>query len=236
MIKKSELKLVDKIIDAICPLPQLFGLFAETPDNDDVWDENYPEELLPIVDTIQLIDPCADVLWGMSKLVISSPKMQNFVIKIPFNGYELLSGWYGFEGAPGSDCSDYCLAEYEKYKKLRTYGLNCFVVKTVFYKKVDGVRFFLQEKAICVNSDCTSRLPSQKSLNLAEKWYREGRITIDPDWIASCIDFYGKARVKRFLYYCEHIDADILMDMHGGNFGYRKNGSPVLIDFSNFSD
>ena len=55
-------------------------------------------------------------------------------------------------------------------------------------------------------------------------------------FLANCLDKYGKSKVKRFLHYCANIDPDILEDIHDGNFGYRKDETPCLLDYSNFND
>ena len=59
---------------------------------------------------------------------------------------------------------------------------------------------------------------------------------MDTNWIANCIDKYGQSKVERFLNYCENIDPDLLEDVHSGNYGYREDGTPAILDFSNFLD
>ena len=119
---------------------------------------------------------------------------------------------------------------------LKTYGLDCFVAKVMLYKEKCGVRVFIQEEVTPENdSYCTCR-PSKKSQDLADKWYDEGKFYIEPEWIANCLDKYGKSKVERFLYYCANIDPDILEDVHSGNFGYRSNETPCILDYSNFLD
>ena len=59
---------------------------------------------------------------------------------------------------------------------------------------------------------------------------------MNTEWIAICLDKYGKSKVERFLYYCENIDLDILDDIHNGNYGYRTNGTPCIIDYSGYAD
>lgn len=230
-------KLVDEFLEAIFPLPEEFGVICC---NDD--DESEPVDFSFFQEAIWDVDPDAIVCFGMSKIVIISPNLGNVVIKIPFNGYYMendIDGnleWNPFCWAAGSDPKDYCLTEFEKYNRLKTYGLDCFVAKVIFYKEMCGVRIFLQEQVIPENDSYCTRRPSRKSQDLANKWYDEGKFYIEPEWIANCLDKYGKSKVERFLYYCANIDPDILEDVHSGNFGYRGDETPCILDFSNYSD
>lgn len=225
---------IDAILNNIFPLPKEFGSV-----NYDYEFEVINENILR--QAIFEVDPFAYICYGASKLVIISPKIKNIVIKIPFNGtyYSIEEDgsivWEPFHWAPGSDNTDYCLAEYEKYCRLKTYGLDCFVAKTCYYKTIDNVRIFLQEKVILNSESCYSNaFPSEKSKSIAQNWWAEGVICIDPEWIASCLDKYGKSKVERFLWYCNNIDLDILEDAYSSNIGYRENGTPVIADYSNF--
>lgn len=226
---------IDKILDAIFPLPENFGIIV------DYEDTSQPECIDEIFEAIWDVDKEASVNFGASKLVISSPNIENVVIKIPFNGYYQIDSifgnldWFPFEWASGSDETDYCLTEYEKYKKLKERKLNCFVAKTFYYKTLYGVRIFLQEKVTSVADGWDNPNPSKNSRDIAKKWYKEGKFYIDPEWIANCLDRYGKSKVEKFLYYCSNIDSEILEDVHSGNFGYRSNGTPALLDFSSYS-
>jgi len=226
--------LVNKILEAIFPLPEEFGVVEN--------EINEPVHFSTIQQAVFDVDPTARVCHGASKLVIVSSKLGDVVIKIPFNGYyteskdagELI--WTYFYGADGQDESDYCLAEYEKFQQLKTYGLNCFVAKTLLYKKINNFRVFLQEyvvpkEDIYYNGYC----PSPKSQKIAEEWYKQKMFDIDSQWIANCLDKYGESKVKKFLFYCNNIDPDILADTHSGNYGYRENNTPCILDYSNFT-
>jgi hypothetical protein len=239
---KINYKLIDSFLDTIFPLPEEFGIVSSISSEYSEYSEGEPIDFDILLSNVHKVDKSTYIEYGASKMVINCPSL-NVVIKIPFNGFYTEDEfgdltWTDFRWAPSKeDLSDYCLAEYEKYDKLRTYGLDCFVAKTIFYKEKDGVKIFLQEK-ITPKSEIweTSYETSKRSRDLAKRWLIEGKISMDLTWIASCIDNYGELKVKRFLDYCENIDLDILEDMHNGNFGYRKNETPCLLDFSSFKD
>lgn len=230
-------KIINNILDNIFPIPENFGVLVSCSDGTEPI--NFNELKTAVFDA----DPSASIYFGMSKLVIASPNIGNVVIKIPFNGYWMETDcetgeieWNPFEWAAGTDKSDYCLTEYEKYERLKTYDLNCFAAKIIYYKTICGVKVFLQEYVEPLAESCKSPNASNNSKNLAKKWKDEGKFYINQDWIANCLDKYGESKVERFLYYCDNLDPDILEDVHSGNFGYRKDGSPCLIDYSNYGD
>ena len=238
MKKKINHQLINQFLNSIFPLPEQFGV---------VCSNDYPDEPVyysSIKKAVKDIDAKALVYFGMSKLVIVSPNLNGYVIKIPFNGcyqetfYEDEDNdemeWCDFYFATGSDPADYCLTEYENNIDLRNKHFNPFVAKTLFYMEKDGFRIFLQEQVIPFNNYWPSSQPSKKSKKIAKEWRKQKKHYMNSDWVASCIDFYGKKKTEKFFYYCENCDEDIVHDMHDGNFGYRKDGSPVLLDYSGF--
>ena len=222
--------LANQFINVINPLPDDFGLI----------DYDIPNNYYEITDAVEAVDAEASVRFGMSKLVICSPKLGDAVLKVPFNGYYTEDGdWCSFCWASGSDNSDYCLTEYEKYQELKKRHLDCFVAKTFFYKTCCNKRFFIQE-AVTAEADLDEisiKQPSEKSFRIANSWYKSGELSINPEWTASCIDYYGIAKVESFLDYCNNVDLDILEDCHHSNYGYRrKSNTPAILDYSNFTE
>lgn len=242
---------IEKVLDKIFPLPEKFGVGA---DNEDVEMIEY--------DLQQNIDEHIQIFHGVSKMVIVAPALGDIVIKIPFNGqYDyrcrynhiyhsnrwISNRWVDetesgepiefdyFCGASGADETDYCLAEYEKYQELRDHALDCFVAKTLFYGIRDGVRIFLQEKATAADQSSEKPYPSKNSLKIAQQYQENADcVYMNLDWVANCVDKYGAGITERFLHYASETDDEILGDMHDGNYGYRDDGSPVLLDFSDF--
>ena len=224
-------EMVDYILNIVFPIPSEIGVIED--------DSDCPN-LEKIQKRIEDSGEKISIEYGMSKFVLISPLLPNVVIKIPFNGSYIYNDDTGeliynyFEHASGQDCSDYCLAEYQKYLKLKSHHLNCFVAKTLFYKTIDETRIFLQEKVIPKSYIIDERIPSEKSRNQAKIFTHQTYRLSDNKWIANCIDLYGKNKVEQFFNYCSEIDNDILNDCHSGNYGYRLNGTPVIFDYSNF--
>jgi len=219
--------LIDKILNAVFPLPEQFG-------TEDLDEE--PTIFSEIRKKLKKIDRFTYLTYGVSKMVILSPKL-SVAIKIPFNGFYGYNydaddfDWYPFQAAEGSDSSDYCLTEYEKYQELKKVNLGCFVAETLFYKTIDNINIFIQERVIPCKEDEFSRTPSRRSLEIAKKLNFHRII-----WTAMCVDKYGEEKTKKFLNYCRTTDRSILADLHDGNIGYREDGTPVILDYSNFND
>ena len=139
------------------------------------------------------------------------------------------------------------MSEYEKYESLKDSGLAQFVAETIYYKTYQGFRIFCQEKVIsiydCESSDHdkyftrlkNSSLITFKDIILSNKEYSNFN-NLDSEWFEICIDYYGQDSVESFLNYCLDIDPDITNDLHPRNYGFRKNGEPAILDFSDYHD
>lgn len=225
--------LVDKILKTLFPLPEDFG-------TKDDFEESYdPFGYYDILNRIEKADPEANVSYGATKLVIYSPSLGDVVIKIPFNGqYDEEDYFIPFYHAHAEDTSDYCLSEYEKYRTLFLHGLECFLARTILYAVWGNTRVFLQEFVREINCTDLQKIhhSSAKSKELVKSLIGNKRCPFNRDWLAQCIDNYGYSKVIDFLAYCENVDKDILQDMHGGNYGYRTNGTPAILDYCGYYD
>lgn len=241
-------KIVDSILEAISPLPHHFGACISNNGG-----EQPPFDYEEILDRAKIIDPQIEIRFGISKLVIISTLLPYHVIKIPFNGmYEeeydddsdsMVPIWYDFIGSAAvHDFSDYCLYEYEEYHSLKKQRLQCFVAKTIFYRTFEDKRIFLQERAVCLDDidSCSTInvIPKESnSMKIAKQLLKERKAkAVTTEWLAACIQWYGLKTVMKFFKYCLTENYHLLHDCHGGNYGYRLNGTPCLLDFSDFSD
>ena len=230
--------LIDKFLEAVFPLPEHFGMI-DTPEGDFL-----PVDYEEFYNAVSSVDSEAIVNFGMTKIVIYSPSLNGVVIKIPFNGvfdiYDEEEDFRYFENAGASDTSDYCLAEYEKYKALYLQGLECFLARTMFYTKKDNVRVFLQEEIREYSSFDLKRKKIHASIESKELAktiiHRSRKCPFHREWLEDCIEVYGFEKVQDFMCYCENVDNEITQDMHSGNYGYRPNGLPAILDFSGYYD
>lgn len=221
-----------------------------------------------IYEAVTDIDADAEIHYGISKLVIISPNLGNYVIKIPFNGmyednceynctrkdgcgsiyqdccccecpYGELSDdepWCDYSNADSPTGWNYCDAEWQKYKQLKKNGLSCFVAKIYPFIEIDGFKCFIQEIAIAENDhdeNATTHI-TEASLKKAQDINEEFCHDLNEAWLGLCIETFGAALVRRFMHYVETEDLELLTDMHSGNYGYRPNGTPCILDFSSF--
>lgn len=229
--------IVNKILKQIFPIPENFGA-----------GEIEGEKLFyQIKHKIKQIDDSIEVTRGLTKLVIVLPEQYNYVIKIPFNGHYYGKEFAFFKNANNDeDYSDYCLTEYLKYQQLKKEKLECFVAKTIYYKTINSTRIFIQEKIIPLEKSYSSfnpfepPEPSERSKKIAHSLIDDNSDNYicfpdDIEWISNCIDIYGFKKTEDFFIYCSEYDSDILDDAHDGNYGYRKNGEPAILDYSNYN-
>lgn len=253
-------EVIDKMIQAIPPIlgDHPLGLLM---------DDGGPQEpayFEDIEEAILDIDGAAQIKYGMSKLVIVAPSLENIVIKIPFSGvydfhydddysYDEASDYvyytdegewdfHEFNNVRSKDKknkTDYCAVEAEKYQDLYSLDLDEFVAETHLYTELsNGIKVYIQEKALSSEDDPSwnTRKSSADSRATARKWVDEESIPLESNWIGLCIDVYGEDRTKAFLDYCNYEDPILISDTHCGNIGYREDGSPVLLDYSGFLD
>lgn len=190
---------------------------------------------------------------GVSKMAIVIPESQ-YVIKVPFNGkwdtyydddddndtYE--EYWEDFMYAnPENYSFDYCCDELDKYEKAAACGLGMFFAETLFYGYTKGgYPLYLQEKVRPYNHIRRADTPKAKENSLT--YVKDKRAndynweSLPEEWLAMAVDRYGLELVERFIDFIHTEEPDISDDLHGGNYGYRYDGSPVLLDFSGWRD
>lgn len=212
-------------------IPEFFGGNSDEDDYEWLyaWSENEVKNLLAIPHY------CAH---GVSKFVFVL-KECDWVIKIPFNGFYLncwdeTTGDYNEEWSPfnGANGWDYCNIELEKYEEVQSRGLECFFADTRYLCSDRNYHpIYIQEKVIPCSNDKTKRTPSNKALEFVKN-----KSYFNSTWVAIAIDFYGEEKVNQFLDYIMNIDPVIYGDLHDGNYGYREDGSPCLLDFSGWCE
>ena len=174
-----------------------------------------------------------DYALGASKFVIFFDG--NEVIKIPFNGYFYEAendetGEYYTDFRPFEIVKDYCAEEERIYNLAVEAGVEMFFARTHYIgSTVSNTPFYASERVIC---DYTPS-PSQKSVDTLIYKYRNFQYAINRTWSAAAIEYYGEELFGKFVAF---IEQNGISDLHDGNIGYRKDGAPVLLDYSGYED
>lgn len=171
--------------------------------------------------------------YGASKFCIFLNDEE--VVKIPFNG-EYYTDFFDDEDEVGYlkfdyFCTeDYCAVEAAVYADAVAAGVDQFFASTKFIGStfIDKTPIYISERVLpfdCLNNE--ERSYSRDSYNKAGKMC--GRCPIE--WTAMALEYYGEELVKRLF---KFIESEGIDDLHWGNVGIRKNGAPVLLDYSGF--
>ena len=181
-----------------------------------------------------------EIRTGVSKVVII-PHDSSYVLKIPYRGARDGEDYYDFHYAGNKIRDwDYCETEAEIYDAFKAEGLECFLAKTVRYgEDATGYPLYIQEK--CITSYDYEDPDSNYTYDDTErKAFRSmfacGIAVANNTWNMKAIMCYGVEKYIRFMQFCMDRFPDVLNDLHSGNYGYRTDGSPVLIDFSSWND
>lgn len=162
----------------------------------------------------------------------------DWVAKIPFNGYECCvyeddeENFY-WEEFNVNGVYDFCNEELLNYEHAMELGIERFFAETRYFCSTKSNHpIYIQEKITPVANDKEERTPSEVSLSKIDNKYN--RTGCDKTWLASALDFYGEELFERFLDFINEKHPEIGRDLHYRNVGYRKDGSPCILDFSGF--
>lgn len=236
-------------------LPENFGKMQ---------DDDFIVDMGKIEGRIWAIDHTVRFYSGISKLAIVAESLGEVAIKVPFNGcYEYSDEYYDylhsdeydydddneewdfdrkycfekFCGGGGRYNDDYCAEEYAAYKELKELGYEKFVAETELLGGINGMYILVQEFVTSMN-DFDKKVINSKEAVETSKRIREdygAANNVEDDWVAACIEHYGEELSEKFFNYTEEDGYFILADAHWGNYGYREDGSPCVLDFSDFS-
>lgn len=236
-------------------LPENFGK---------VLDDDYIVNIIEIEDELWKIDHTVRFYSGVSKLAIVAESLGEVAIKVPFNGcYEYSEEYYDYQhsdeydyaddeeewdfdrkyffeyfcGGGGKCNDDYCAEEYAAYKELKELGYEKFVAETELLGGINGMYILVQEFVTSMNDFDKKIINSKKSVETSKR-IREDYVSannVDDDWVAACIEHYGEELSEKFFNYTEEDGYSILADAHWGNYGYREDGSPCVLDFSDYN-
>jgi hypothetical protein len=191
------------------------------------------EEGSPILDEFYKQLPAdLEVRTGATKVVLLLN--DSFVAKIGFNGsfdeYYTKNDKYEYRFTPFLH-QDYCKIEKEIYERAKAEGLDMFFTKVDLLSTTkEGRNIYIAERVISYYDDNTTT----SSCDSREKAYsimEENNTYINDVWAGVAVERYGEELFKKFL---KFIDDEDINDLHGGNIGFRKDGTPCLLDFSGY--
>ena len=213
------------------------------------------ESELDDYDFFEQLAPEVKTHWGATQVCIIDPDLED-VIKIFFNGE-----FYGDDDDYGYDvkftefCHDYANIAETIYEDALKLGFGDFFAAFEKIGETDGShRPVFRQEFVTPLEDGGDSHPSKKSIDIVVKKqyaeYDEDDIddyfneaiymerakwrTFDTNWTAAAIDAYGYELVERFLNFVR--ETSIHLDMHSGNYGYRKDGTPCILDWAGFDE
>ena len=175
--------------------------------------------------------------YGATKIVLLFPNC-DFVIKIPFSGYEDYE--YGYESflyaTDSEDEWNYCETEANRYKMAKFEGFEEAFAKTEEVTRINGYPIYKQEKAVTLSEDERYNSGEKQHTEKEEQEAEELEDTYCTDlssfWICDAIAYYGKEFVKKLL---DFLNWNEFTDLHSSNIGYIDN-IPVLIDYAGYNE
>lgn len=176
---------------------------------------------------------------GASKLVII-PADKDFVIKIPCK-YEYDGDEDTYKGAckfgPDGEVLDfgwnYCGLEEAIYQAAVKAGIEKLFAETIYIGVYDGYPIYIQEKCKIFNDIRNTEDYPEKSKKKSLKLCRDNNwYCFNEYWLSDVLDYYNTD--NEFMKLNKFIESYNISDLHFGNVGYRYDGSPVLIDYSDF--
>lgn len=197
---------------------------------------------------------CFQSSHGASKFVLMNEKLP-YVIKIPLDGYwsdyesedeDEEDVFIEFENAAsdiGSDLDsefnkNYCETELRFYKIAKVLSLEKFFAKTEFYKYINGKYIYIQEKVTPYKyRNNNNNKDDLKSSPLAKKMSKESCSGLAAEWLDVAISYYGEELTQKFVDFLSsdnEVATIIRQDLHVENYGFRKDGSPCLLDYSGY--
>lgn len=181
-----------------------------------------------------------DYAYGVSQLCFIIEGTDT-VVKIGFKG--MMEEWEEYNEETGEEDNwhekfspfsfDYCNKAYEIYNAAYEEGVEEFFAKmeilgNTFTRDAIWTQEFVIPMSEKYNS---SRKASEDSLKKAKELENKKYIPFEAEWIALAIDLYGERKVERLLDFLKKHD---IHDFHHGNYGYTKDGYPMLLDYSSW--
>lgn len=206
--------------------------FGKDLDREEYTDETY-DALRPFIGN------GFELYSGVSKAALVGP---DFALKIPFTHFweEVYDDDDNYDRVCEEMSQDYCALEVSLYHEIADAGYGIFVAETV---EIEGTSAILQEKVTSVSNlepELYNKYKAKEETYKRIREYRNSNSTrhinhlaysIPMDCLAAFIAHYGEIPTFEFLSWCSDFHPEILEDIHGGNWGFRTDGTPAFLDF-----
>ena len=208
-------------------IPYEFGQDVETADETDA-----------MIEVEKQLRPEWDYRWGATQFVIMSDDW-DYVFKIPFNGewnYDCDEDNFYFEEFH----HDYGERALERYDQAEDAGIGFLFASTqvACYSK-NGYPIYVQPK-VTTFSEVYYEQQQEKTeeernsvKNFLLKNYNKDYNRLAIDWQYDVIKYYGEQVLKNLLDFIYDYETSV-SDLHNDNFGYDKDGKPVILDYSDY--
>ena len=204
--------------------------------------DDYDDEDTPGMEFVfDQLPSFVETAWGCTQFVIIDPDdRNNYVVKIPFSGmYNNDEDGYPTDFHPFTFCKDYATRSYDLYCDAEDAEVDAIFAKLDFFGRTkNDIPLYVQEKVVTFDYDEADHPSSEDS----HKKYAEKTSGINVDyywrtlpmtWLCAAIDYYGEEFLEMFFEFCENHN---LHDFHHANIGWRKDGSPCVLDWAGFQD
>ena len=202
--------------------------------------QNYVEEIIkPLEEYLKNTEIKFEAYSGATKLcLVPIDDENNFVIKIPFTGYEYSDDYHEFKSDGYGityEVGNYCEIELERSLCLIRNGYGDKVAKVSYICTIDDIHIYKQEKVIRIaeNYDVSRINP------LAEQYMQINGLKLDDIdiyWLSSLYDysFNDKKEVEDFLNFISY--TGYLEDLNDCNVGWTSHFRPVIFDISGYHE
>lgn len=208
-------------------IPYEFGQDVETADETDAMIE--VEMQLPAEWTYT---------WGATQFVIMS-KEWDYVFKIPFNG-EWLFDYNNDESYFKEFDHNYGERALERYEQAEDAGIAfLFAPTTIACYSKNGYPIYIQPKIETFRETCAKHYQEKTKeekdsiKDFLMENYNSPTNRLAIDWQYDVVKYYGKQVLKNLLDFIYDYATQVT-DLHYDNFGYNKEGKPVILDYSDY--
>lgn len=219
-------------------IPTEFGTYSES----DGLTPNAEYYINRVYDLAKKYNVNIDYAYGVSQLCFMIDGMDT-VIKVAFNG--MMEEWSDYDVEKDEYIwheefvpfdIDFCNKAYEIYNLAYIAGLeNLFAKMDILGKTSNCDIIWTQEFVIPLShSNNSSKKASEDSLKRATEIESERYIPFEAEWVALILDLYGEDKFRALVKFLD--ENNINDDFHYGNYGYTKEGFPMLLDYSGWRD